>query len=222
MIAEAVSREISGQIARYDIVDVDAWFDRNRAGIHRMVTAGWHSSSNLAGLYLSSHAISAGTRTSVHRASLNQERLETSMRVTGPITYKQRRANGLTADMAKRSMIYALAGAAHRLVFAGSRDTIMHTVAESRAILGHRRRSATGNPCSFCAMIIARGAVYTQQTSNFRVHDHDRCVPEPVYRPDEPEPAETQRFAQLWNESTSGIRGERATQRAFRRAYESL
>src|SRR5450756_974958 len=39
-------------------------------------------------------------------------------------------------------------------------------------------RAGTGR-CDFCAMLIGRGAVYTEATANFETHDHCGCVAVP-------------------------------------------
>lgn len=39
--------------------------------------------------------------------------------------------------------------------------------------------------CNFCAMLVARGAVYTEATVDFAAHDHDKCQAAPSFNPDQ-------------------------------------
>lgn len=79
-------------------------------------------------------------------------------------------------------------------------------------------------------MLASRGPIYTSASSavtgpvlvgdTFKAHDRCRCVPEPVYRADAPWPRGSERYAQLWQESTRGLGGDEAIA-AFRAAVEA-
>jgi hypothetical protein len=45
-------------------------------------------------------------------------------------------------------------------------------------------RVSDGNPCSFCAMLIGRGPVYSEGTADFEAHDGCGCSAAPVFRND--------------------------------------
>lgn len=38
-----------------------------------------------------------------------------------------------------------------------------------------------GGECDFCAMLIGRGAVYSEATADFAAHDHDECIAVPAF-----------------------------------------
>lgn len=151
--------------------------------------------------------------------------LQTSLRVTGPVTVKQSIAAGASEAVAVQRGLVAVSGAVARFVLGGGRDTILRTVQADREALGYMRVTS-GKTCAFCAMLASRGPVYkTQKTagargSGNRYHDHCDCAVEAVYHRDTALPDSTQRFERLWMESTAGLSGQEA-RNAFRRAYEA-
>lgn len=44
------------------------------------------------------------------------------------------------------------------------------------------KRVGDGSSCSFCSMLLSRGAVYTEATADFHAHDHCGCSAEPAWR----------------------------------------
>ncbi len=72
-----------------------------------------------------------------------------------------------------------IAGGLTLRVFTASRDTITDaTVADPQA-RGWQRAGA--GECSFCRMLIGRGAVYTKSSVTFGAHDHCRCTAVPAF-----------------------------------------
>jgi hypothetical protein len=107
-------------------------------------------------------------------------------------------------------------GAADRMVLDTGRATISDAVQSDRAARGWARVPEAGC-CAFCAMLATRGAVYkTEQTADFRAHDHDRCHIEPVFGQYEPT-AQVREWQALWEKSTAGKSGA-AARAAFRKA----
>lgn len=43
------------------------------------------------------------------------------------------------------------------------------------------QRVGSGDSCPFCAMLISRGAVYSDSTADFAAHDHDDCQAVPAF-----------------------------------------
>ena len=91
-------------------------------------------------------------------------------------------------------------------------------VEADRQALGYRRISG-GDPCAFCAMLVARGGVYTEASAGFEAHSNCGCTGRPVYDRNDAHSERARELQQLWNESTRGRSGDDAV-RAFRQAYE--
>jgi hypothetical protein len=72
-----------------------------------------------------------------------------------------------------------VAGGLQRIIANADRQTIQ---ASSIADPGARgwAREGSGN-CDFCAMLIGRGAVYTEATADFDSHDHCGCIAVPAF-----------------------------------------
>lgn len=122
-------------------------------------------------------------------------------------------------DVAAQAAVQ-LSGGVARHVQDGGRETILDSVQTDRQARGWQRITA-GNPCSFCAMIAARGAVFREDTARFEAHDHCACHAEAVYGSGDQRPERAREWQQLWNDSTRGTRGPAEARRAFRRAYEA-
>lgn len=60
----------------------------------------------------------------------------------------------------------------------GGRDLVDESVRAERV---RYRRVTDGTPCAWCAMLAARGPVYSKETAFFRSHERCGCEPEPVY-----------------------------------------
>lgn len=159
---------------------------------------------------------------------LSAGRLETSLRVTGPVAWRQAIAAGRNPFEAAEVMQVRQAGAAGRLVQEGGRERVLQlTDADPEATKWYRYTD--GNPCAFCAMLAGRGAVYLARgTANFQAHDHCGCTARPGYQNDPDDLARNRQFAKLYDKATTQAlkSGElrRGTSNdllnAFRRAYE--
>lgn len=110
-----------------------------------------------------------------------------------------------------------LTGVAEKLVLDTGRRTIVDTVHSDRQARGWAR-IPEANPCSFCALLATRGAVYKANTVGFRSHDHCRCHAEPIFGRYEPSER-----VQAWRDIYASIpHGKPAQVRAaFRNAYEA-
>lgn len=139
------------------------------------------------------------------------------LRATGVVGVLTARRAGQSLQAARRNGFVKVTGAVGKLVLDGGRATIMRSGTGDRQLRGWQRITGT-RPCHFCAMLASRGPVFSRDTTDFRAHDHDACVPEPVYE-GSLATARNARLAQLWEESTDGLSGPQAVQ-AFRRAHE--
>lgn len=72
-----------------------------------------------------------------------------------------------------------VAGGAQRIIANADRDTIRVSSVTDRGARGWAR--AGSGTCDFCRMLIGRGAVYTEETSQFESHDRCGCVGVPVF-----------------------------------------
>lgn len=91
------------------------------------------------------------------------------------------RKAGMSTEAAKSQGLVRVAGELTKQVLAGGRMTITGAVTDDRKALGWARVTS-GDPCAFCRSLAARGPVYkSSRTADFAAHDHDACMPEPVY-----------------------------------------
>lgn len=105
-----------------------------------------------------------------------------------------------------------------RLVRQGDSDTILHNVTRDPA-KPRWARNGRANACSFCLMLISRGAVYAADTAEFQAHDHCRCTAAPVFRSSDV-PDQAARLQAEWKQVTSGVRGSEQMQLRWRQHVE--
>lgn len=70
-------------------------------------------------------------------------------------------------------------GGMQRRILTFSRETITGSTIADPAARGWQRTGA--GECPFCAMLIGRGAVYTEASADFASHDHCRCSAVPAF-----------------------------------------
>lgn len=78
----------------------------------------------------------------------------------------------------RRSRVLIKGGMQLRIANA-SRYTVAGSSIEDPAAKGWQREGSGG--CSFCQMLIGRGAVYTERTVDFQAHDSCRCSAVPAF-----------------------------------------
>lgn len=94
------------------------------------------------------------------------------------------RRAGMSVDQASQQGLIRAAGEMTKLVLAGGRQTIITGTLNDRAALGWAR-ATSGDPCTFCRSLAARGPVYkSEKSAGFEPHDHCGCMPEPAYAGD--------------------------------------
>ncbi|WP_424936678.1 MULTISPECIES: hypothetical protein [Bacteria] len=107
----------------------------------------------------------------------------------------------------------AMLGSAKRQVLNAGRNRLTRLARAHKRIRGWARVS-DGNPCAFCAMLVSRGPVYSEDTVSFRAHDRCGCSVRLVTY-DEPDGGwspEARFYREAWDAD------KRATMRAW---YES-
>lgn len=133
--------------------------------------------------------------------------------------------NGYTPSRAAKAGLQQSIGAASSLVSDGSRETLTTAVSEDPQSRGWQR--VTGpDPCEFCAMLSARGGVYsTQRTAEFEAHSGRgaacQCSAEPVYSRSRYLSPEQQAFKDLYEREAKGADDPlKAFRAAYRREYK--
>ena len=70
-------------------------------------------------------------------------------------------------------------GGLQRRIANASRETVTLSAVKDPGARGWMRVGSGG--CDFCAMLIGRGAVYTEATADFESHDHCNCAAAPAF-----------------------------------------
>lgn len=113
-----------------------------------------------------------------------------------------------------------LAQASEKLVLDVGRDTVIGNVQRDPVAKGWARLTEP-DPCYWCAMLAARGAVYrSQKTASFDAHDHCRCHVEPWFSGAYEPTAKVREWQKLYDTSTAGATTSHDRRLAFRQAYE--
>ena len=81
-----------------------------------------------------------------------------------------------TDDASLKTLI---AGGTQRRIADHVRGTIMGSSVADPAARGWQRVGS--GSCDFCAMLLGRGAVYTEATADFQSHDHCACSAAPAF-----------------------------------------
>lgn len=105
---------------------------------------------------------------------------------------------------------------AQKLVADTGRGTVREAVRQDRQATAWARSAARG-ACAFCKMLAARGAVYEQDTADFRAHDGCHCGVVPVFRGQRFELSpQAREWERMYREYAQGHSGDQL--RLFRRA----
>lgn len=155
------------------------------------------ASQSLAGRYLERFAVAETGREvgPLVAPSFEESQAYRSLLYAGPVTTKRLVAAGWSPEAAFAASKRAVAGRVQTWTLSGGRRSVMAT---GRSWRKNVRRVSDGNPCAFCAMLVARGAAYSEGSGGFRAHPHCGCTTEIVFAPFE------------WNDD----------ERAWREAYD--
>lgn len=219
-LANLVSRRVLQRLRSVDPADLDAWWERVAPLLESDVAAGHDTAVRLTLRYLELHAAAEGVVVRPEPVALDRAQLATSLRVTGPVAFKQEMTRSGSPEAAQRIMTSKLPRAAQRVMLSGSRESTRRLVESDRRVLGYRRVTS-GSPCAFCAMLASRGAVYKSAESageGHRWHDGCSCSTEVLYSRDEG-PAD-QRWSALWQQAKDTTPDGVTTAVQFRRLVE--
>ncbi|WP_201308881.1 VG15 protein [Puerhibacterium puerhi] len=127
---------------------------------------------------------------------------------------------------AERSEAKAQAGArqaaaAERIALNAGRGEIFRDAEEDPRAIGYVRRSRTGTPCGWCAMLISRGLVLYRSKASATItadgdlyHDNCKCYAEPVYSTRQYDESDIYRlnriYGEWWPKVTDGTSGKAA------------
>lgn len=126
----------------------------------------------------------AGIRVDVPR--FNRDAAGGQLDWMGSTNIKWHMSMGQTQQDAYEAARRLFLGAFHEAVLAGGRGTVQEWARKDPRAIGYRR-VADGNPCTFCAMLVGRGPVYTSerkalsQRGGGAYHPHCGCTVEVVY-----------------------------------------
>lgn len=124
----------------------------------------------------------------------------------GPHGFKKRIGQGIPELVAYQQMAAEVMAETRKMILAGGRGVVRESArADGRAV--GWRRVASGDPCTFCAMLVSRGPAYTSEAKALAngngdpYHLHCGCTVEPVYSDWKPTEAE-ERFID-WYEAAA-------------------
>jgi hypothetical protein len=150
------------------------------------------------------------------------DRLTANINATGMGVYQRALRAGATPAKALDRSTVTLSGAASKLALEGGRSVVDETVRHDKHAIGWARVS-DGDPCSWCAMLVSRGAVYKNAATagraknrrfagegDFKWHDHDGCVAVPVWSEDDPVLDRADELYDQWLQATQGHSGKGA------------
>lgn len=83
------------------------------------------------------------------------------------------------ADPDATTALSKVTGGLQRIIFNADRDTITYSSIQDPRARGWQREGA--GECEFCQMLLGRGAVYTEESSQFESHDRCKCIGVPAF-----------------------------------------
>ncbi|QGZ17302.1 capsid maturation protease and VIP2-like ADP-ribosyltransferase toxin [Arthrobacter phage Powerpuff] len=101
--------------------------------------------------------------------------------MTGPVAVKKQLASGVGLIAAMESAKAQTLRVGKRLVLEAPRKHLINLSSKDKDALGWSRVS-DGQPCYFCAMLVSRGPVYSEQTVRFRAHNGCGCSVRPFFK----------------------------------------
>lgn len=151
---------------------------------------------------------------------------------TGIGTFQRSLRAGATPEQAVDRAAVTLSGAASRLALDGGRSVVDTAVQDDDEAIGWLRVT-DADPCSWCLMMVSRGAIYrSEQTagrskasqftggSEFAWHDHCGCQAVPIWDPGDSRLDRADDLYDQWVKVTAGTSGRDAIN-AWRRYWDN-
>ncbi|GAA2230205.1 hypothetical protein N1031_06900 [Herbiconiux moechotypicola] len=180
----AIQRAVSSAWGRtLDPLSLDATFPDFVRLTLPLIRAGRSRSTATARTFYAQSKLIAGLTTPAPAIAvpiLTTEAATAALRINGPVNVKKQMTRGVPVDVAMTVAQAATLRAAKRLTLDASRATIIGLTKRDTDAEGWARES-DGKPCSFCAMLVGRGPVYSEATATFRSHNGCCCSARPVF-----------------------------------------
>ena len=172
-----------------NLADLDASQPVWKQTMLNLLETWYHISQQEALLYLprfrqAELEVGSGIRVSVPR--FDRDAVGGQLDWMGSTNVKWHMSMGQTQQDAYEAARRLFLDAFHEAVLAGGRGTVQEWARKDPRAIGYRR-VADGNPCTFCAMLVGRGPVYTSerkalsQRGGGAYHPHCGCTVEVVY-----------------------------------------
>ena len=202
----------------FDIDDVRGSWSRFATAALPAIEDGRRTSATLAAEHFSQFRETAGLgpRQATRMVETDERRARRALEYSSKVSTLRAIQAGRSPQEAARTGMVRSMGTSTRLVSEGGRDTLIQAVRDDPQARGWQRVTG-GDPCEFCAMLSARGGVYSPDGADFEAHDHCACEAEPVYRTrflDERQ----QQWKELYDREA---KGQRDPLKAFRAAYRA-
>jgi hypothetical protein len=229
VVASTTARDIVTMLlALLALDDPDGSWRTLKVALKAIVRDRRSQSARLTGPYYQRIRAEAGVRGEIEPAQpreLVERRLDEALDGAGLFVYRQAVRLGVPPAEARDRAGVTLTGTATRLVLEGGRDVMERTVLADEDALGWARVS-DGDPCSWCAMLCSRGAVYKSAITagdvrygGEKYHDHDGCQAIPIFDPQSPILDRADELYEQWREVTAGHSGAEA-RKVWRRYWE--
>jgi len=170
-----------------DPADISGSFLRFQAVAARFIGAGRVQSEATAQLYYDAlrelgevDSVPAEIARQPIEATANTKALAAAANIPGA---KAKIGLGHAVDTVLSTMQAAVLRSAKRRVLDAGRQRLIASAGDDQGIRGWARVS-DGNPCHFCAMLVSRGPVYSDDTVRFHAHDGCGCSVRLVPRSD--------------------------------------
>lgn len=140
----------------------------------------------------------------------------------GPFVLSKKLKGGVIWELAEEKAKAEASAESIRLAAEGGRQQILEAVELDDRAQGWAR-VVGGKPCSFCAMLASRGPAYKgARSATFQAHPSCGCTAEPVYSRDQPWPAGSEKYRQIYYTAKKVAKEEGGdTLNVFRRMVES-
>lgn len=236
LIAAALTRDLVRLLkAMFNPADPGPSWAAARLAVAALIRSRRQQSADLAARFYPQLRAAAGVHslfTAAPPIDLVDDRLMTNIDVTGIGMYQRALKAGATPVQALDRAGVTLSGTASRLALEGGRSAVSETVRGDTEALGWMRVT-DGDPCSWCAMLASRGAVYRSAKTaggrvnaefsghgQFKFHDHCGCTVAPVFSQDDPRLDHADELYGQWVQATQGHSGTAAVN-AWRRYWEN-
>ena len=235
-VAAALTRDLVRLLkAMFNPADPGPSWTATRMAVAALIMDRRRQSADLAARYYPQLRSAAGVHSPVVTAEpidLVDDRLMTNIDVTGIGMYQRALKAGATPSQALDRSAVTLSGTASRLTLEGGRSVVAETAQNDADAIGWMRVT-DGDPCSWCAMLASRGAVFKSAATaggrknvgfaghgQFKFHDHCGCTVVPVFDHDDPRLDHADDLYDQWVQATQGHSGNAAVN-VWRRYWEN-